>query len=247
MSLKHFQNFQDESYTILEEFCLTSGINSKYTAIAKSLQDYVIDELDNKLENFIEYELSIFWESPVLSISEYVLQRYQTLISADVDQTLGSLLKNLVVMKKLARTLSDLPQFQVTSKIYERVCWMFVIPTYDTIVSKDFYNRSSQRFRANKEIWTHFKNRPSDMELMILQSERFNEFHAQRESNRLVRFLVKKCAEINAETCELHERLSRIASEISPGELASGGHFNSFSSINKSDESLTTNDYHDEN
>ena len=171
----------------------------------------------------------------MLSVSEYVAKRFAYLISADRDQTLGSLLKNLVVMKRLTKTLSALPQFQVTSKIYEKVCWMFVMPTYDTIATKDFYNRCSQLAGNVSEIWNYFKNNAEAMDKLRLQSSKFNAGNAQQESTRLIRFLTRKCAEITAEACEIQERLSQIASELSPGDLS--GHFNSFSSINDSSES----------
>ena len=213
-------------------------MKSEYATIATSLQNYIVGELDYKLDNFLEYELSIFWASPVLSITEYVMKRYEFLISADPDQTLGSLLKNLIIMKNLTQTLSNLPQFQVTNKVYEKVCWMFVLPTYNAIVNKDFFNRSSQMAVDAEKIWNQYKAKPAGIDLVSLQSNKFNAENAQSESSRLIRYLTKKCAEINAEACGIQERLTQIASELSPGEMSPSGHFNSFSSINESSESL---------
>jgi hypothetical protein len=242
MSVKQYQTFQEETFSILEEFCLTSGLNSECTLIAKNLEKYIIDELDYKLNSFLEYELAMFWQSPTLSISDYVLKRYQFLISADPDQTLGSLLRTLVIMKHLIKTLSNLPQFQVITKIYEKVCWMFVMPTYDTIINKDFYNRALLVVGDNKRVWGHYNSTPSDMSLITLQSARFNAENAKQENDQLIRFLTKKCAEITSETCEIQERLRHIAAELSPGHSV---HFNSFSSINESSESLATNEFYD--
>ena len=149
-------------------------------------------------------------------------------------------------MKQFIRTLSNLPQFQITPKIYEKVFWMFVIPTYDVIISKDFFNRCSKVTGNSKLIWSHFKENSSEIDSIILKSDQFDADSAKVENNRLIRFLTKKYVEITAETCEIQERLSQIASELSPGELSSV-HFNSFSSISESSEILTTNDYHDEN
>jgi hypothetical protein len=238
MTLKNFQTFQDDTFSVLEELCMKTGLKSEYATIATVLQNYIVDELDYKMDNYLEYELSIFWASPVLSITEYVMKRYEFLITADPDQTLGSLLKNLVIMKNLTQTLSNLPQFQVTTKVYERVCWMFVIPTYNTIVNKDFFNRGSLIAGDANQIWNHYKSKPAGMDLISLQSNKFNAENAQSESSRLIRYLTKKCAEINAEACGIQERLTQIASELSPGEMSPSGHFNSFSSINESSESL---------
>ena len=72
-----FQSFQDDTFTILEEFRLATGFKTEFNAIAKTLENHVLDEMDYKLDNYLEYELSVFWESATISISEYVLKRYQ--------------------------------------------------------------------------------------------------------------------------------------------------------------------------
>ena len=115
---------------------------------------------------------------------------------------------------------------------------MFVVPTYDAIVNREFFDNCSLRAGVATEIWGYYKTKPNQMDLTKLRTKKFNSNNAQLESERLIKYLTRKCAEINADACEMQVRLTQIASELSPGELATFDHYNSFSSLNDSSESV---------
>ena len=242
LSEKQFEDFKDHTSAIVEEFCWRSTVGGVWGEIADLLQKHFLTEIGPKLDMCMEYEMSLLWDHPDANtyIAEYVLDRFKFLISADDEQTVGSLFRAVILMQKLAERIADVPKFNLSKRMVGGVCWMLILTTYDTIVNREFaakFNRLKNT--SSLAAWKFFGNFPKDLDKISLSSDRFDPEALKTENQRTYRFLKEKCVDISIQACSIRAQLHHLSLELGPEyddvfDVTSRSHNNSFSSISES-------------
>ena len=240
---KQFEDFKDHTSAIIEEFCWRSTVGGEWGEIADLLQKYILNDISSQLDTSLEYEMSLLWEHPQAStyIAEYVLERFKFLIKADTEQTVGSLLRNVVLMQKLAGRIAEVPKFNLSKRMVGGVCWMLILTTYDTIVNREFAAKFNQLKNTSAlAAWKFYGNFPKDLDKISVISDRFDPAVVRQENQKVFHFLKSKCVDISLQACSIRAQLHHLSLELGSeyddtlDENDSFQHNNSFSSIGES-------------